>query len=148
MKRIKRLLLVISVLSLVLLQVSCINVEGMIKTWVEDALETHTATYTIRVEAPVGMNSTSVSLNFTGEYGFLTGHYNPVRGVDIEWHTYEIEGDSFWEWTQEAIGVAGSFRKGSGCDGLLRVQIWKDWNLAYEAATTEPYGMAVVSWIG
>lgn len=148
MKRIKKLLLVISVLALVLLQVGCLDVEGMIKTQVEDALEYHTAIYTIRLEAEVGVNSTSVGLNVTGEYGILTASYDPVNKVDVDYQTYDVEGDTPWEFTYEAIGIAGAFQKRSGCDGLLRAQIWKDGNLQYESETTEPYGMVVVSWIG
>jgi hypothetical protein len=44
----KRLLLLISILTLVLLPIGCVDTEGMIMNEIEDTIEELTATYTIK----------------------------------------------------------------------------------------------------
>ena len=138
----KRLLLLISILTLVLLPIGCVNTEGMIRNTIEDALEDLASTYTIKV------CSNTTGLNFSGEYVVVNAAYDPETWVVYSSDSIPVEGQVPQEYTvHDVISVGGMFQKQS-VNGTLEVEIWKEGDLIDSSETADPWGAVFVMTIG
>jgi hypothetical protein len=134
----KRLLLLISILTLVLLPIGCVNTEGMIRTTIENELEELTSTYTIKV------CSDTTGLNFSGEYVAVNAAYDPETRVAFSSNPTPVEGQVPQEYTvHDVIGAGGMFQKQS-VNGTLEVEIWKGGDLIDSSETADPWGAVFV----
>lgn len=133
----KRLLLIISILSLVLLPIGC-SAQNMMKDTIESMLAGLTVTYTIEVGGTEG-------LNFSGRYVVETAEYDPVKYVVSNSHSYNVSGNVPAQYTAEnAISVVGMFQK-KGEEGSLEVRILKGEELVDSANTSDPWGAVLVT---
>jgi hypothetical protein len=135
----RRLLLIVSMLALVLLTLSCVDVEGITQDVIDNLTQHATGDFTIKVDGTDG-------LYFTGEYIARFFEGDPQTG-EMEWTTvsYSVEGWVPEEYTFEAMAAAGAFQKQTGDETLLRVEIWKDGVLQDAASTTAPWGATMVA---
>jgi hypothetical protein len=138
----KRLLLLISILTLVLLPIGCVDTEGMIMNEIEDTIEELTATYTIKV------CSNATGLNFSGEYVVVNAAYDQKTWVTYSSIHTPVEGQVPQEYTvYDVISVGRMFQKQSA-NGTLEVEIWKGEDLIDSSETADPWGAVSVMTIG
>lgn len=134
----KRLLLLISILALVLLPIGCMDIEGMIRDTIEDALEGLKSTYTLEVGGTAG-------LNFSGRYVVVSADYDPETWVAFSSDSYDVTGNVSEQYTvEDAISVGGMFQKQTE-EGTLEVEIWRGGDLIDSAVTTDPWGAVLVT---
>jgi hypothetical protein len=133
----KKLLLIISALTLILLPIGC-NAQDMMKDTIESMLTQFTANYTIEVGGTEG-------LNFSGRYVVLTEDYDPVNYVVSNSYSYNVSGNVPAQYTaDEAVSIAGMFQKKSE-EGTLEVKILKGEELIDSANTSDPWGAVLVT---
>jgi len=135
----KKLLLIISIIALVLLPIGC-NVQSMIKSTIEDALEGLRADYTIEVTDTEGFN-------FTGRYYVVTAAYDAVNYVAITStpHDVVVENVTKQYTANDCIYVGAMFQKLSAGDETLTVKILKGSSEVASATTKEPFGAVLVT---
>jgi hypothetical protein len=133
----KRLLLLIAIISLLLPPMGC--VQSIINSKVADMMEKATGNFTIKVGGTVG-------LNFTGEYEVWYLHYDPdSQSIRYTKDSYTVEGQVPQEYTFEGNAAAVIFQKRTGDWSWLRVEIWRDEELAARRETTDPWGAVWVN---
>jgi predicted small secreted protein len=134
----KKLLLIISILVLALLLIGCMDIEGMVRDTIEEALEGLGGNYTIEVGGTEG-------LDFSGSYEAVYAAYNPENGVALSTESYNVTGNVSEEYTVDgAIAVVTMFQK-RDVMGTLEVRIWRGAELVDSAETTEPWGAVLVT---
>jgi len=133
----KTVLLIISALTLVLLQVGC-SYQDMIKDEIEGMLAQFTATYAIEVGGTEG-------LNFSGEYVVITQEYDPVKIVVSNSSSYNVSGNVPAQYiTENAVSVVGMFQKKDE-EGTLEVKILKGEELIDSTNTSDAWGAVLVT---
>jgi hypothetical protein len=134
----KRLLLLISILTLVLLPIGCADIGSMVEDTIEDALEGLRADYTIEVGGTAG-------LNFSGRYVLVNAAYDPDTYVVFSTDSYDVSGNVSEQYTvEDAISVGGMFQK-QAVNGTLEVEIWRGGELVDSASTTDPWGAVLIT---
>jgi hypothetical protein len=134
----KRLLLLISILTLVLLPIGCMDIGGMVEDTIEDALTGLRADYTIEVGGTAG-------LNFSGRYVVVNADYDPDTYVGFSTDSYDVSGNVSEQYTiEDAISVGGMFQK-QAVNGTLEVEIWRGGELVDSASTTDPWGAVLIT---
>ncbi len=134
----KRILLLISILTLVLVPIGCTDIGSMIEDTIEDALEGLRTDYTIEVGG-------TAELNFSGEYVVVTAAYDPDTYVAFSKDSYDVSGNVSEQYiVEDVISVAGMFQK-QAVDGTLEVEIWKGSTKVDSAVTTDPWGAVLVT---
>ena len=134
----KRLLLLISILTLVLLPIGCADIGSMVEDTIEDALEGLRADYTIEVGGTAG-------LNFSGRYVVVNAAYDPDTYVVFNTDSYDVSGNVSKQYTvEDAISVGGMFQK-QAVNGTLEVEIWKGSDLMDSAVATDAWGAVLVT---
>jgi hypothetical protein len=134
----KRLLLLISILTLVLLPIGCADIGSMVEDTIEDALEGLRADYTIEVGGTAG-------LNFSGRYVVVNAAYDPDTYVVFNTDSYDVSGNVSEQYTvEDAISVGGMFQK-QAVNGTLEVEIWRGGELVDSANTTDPWGAVLIT---
>jgi hypothetical protein len=134
----KRLLLLISILTLVLLPIGCADIGSMVEDTIEDALEGLRADYTIEVGGTAG-------LNFSGRYVVVNAAYDPDTYVVFNTDSYDVSGNVSEQYTvEDAISVGGMFQK-QAVNGTLEVEIWRGGELVDSASTTDPWGAVLIT---
>ena len=137
----KRLLLLIPILTLVLLPIGCVDIDRIIEQRADDMLQEYTTTYTIKVGGTVG-------LNFTGEYEVWFFHFDPdTQSLSYSKDSYSVEGQVPEQYTFEGMVTVVMFQKRTDCAGLLEIKIWGDEVWMAQRETTDPWG-AVYAVVG
>jgi hypothetical protein len=133
----KKPLLIISALSLVLLQLGCSD-QDTIKDTIESMLAQFTVNYTMEVGGTEG-------LNFSGEYLVITEEYDPVNIVVSNSRSYNVSGNVPAQYiTENAVSVVGMFQKKSE-EGTLEVKILKGEEVIDSANTSDAWGAVLVT---
>lgn len=134
----KRLLLLIAIISLLLPPMGC--VQGIINSKVADMMEKVGANFTIKVLGTAG-------LNFTGEYEVWFLHYDPdTQSIRYTKDSYTVEGQVPQEYTFEGDATAVIFQKrADDWWTKIRVEIWQNGELVSWPETTEPWGAVWVN---
>jgi len=137
----KRLLLIISILTLVLVPIGC-NVQDLAKNAIEEMLTNATSTYKIKVSSNV------TGLNFTGEYTWVNAAYDPEAWVVFSSDSEDVTGNVPKQYTvPDVISVGGMFQK-QAVNGTLKVELWRGEDLVDSSVTTDPWGAILVTAIG
>jgi hypothetical protein len=134
----KRLLLLIAIISLLLPLMGC--AQGIINSKVADMMEKVGGNFTIKVGGTAG-------LNFTGEYEVWFLHYDPdTESIRYTKESYTVKGQVPQEYTFEGAATATIFQKRAGDWWTeLRVEIYQDGGLVAWQETTDPWGAVWVT---
>ena len=138
----KRLLLVIPIVTLVLVPIGC-NVQNVMQSTIETMLAANRATYTLAVSGMEG-------LSFVGRYVVVDATYDPVNYVAFSSDSYDVSGNVSEEYVaSDILTVQGMFQKLSAGNETLEVRIWRGavgtGTLVDSASTTNPYGAVLVT---
>lgn len=128
----KRLLLLIAIISLLLPLMGC--VQGIIDRMTSDMMEKVGGNFTIKVDGTAG-------LNFTGEYEVWFLHYDPdTQSIRYTKESYTVEGQVPQEYTFEGDATAVMFQKQTDDWSRLSVEIYQDGELVAWRETTDARG--------